>query len=265
MIFIYENSNGEKLNLLKKPYRAYEADVFDSSWEESTDGYERTIEIDIVDDKNNFASNMNRLYSIISVDSDNGKDGRLWVNDTYIRCHVTRSEKSNWKGLLMSSVLLTFTAKKLSWIKEDVSNFFPGGGGNFRLSSGEGLDYNYDFDYDFTEPDTGNAQITVDSSSPVDFSFVIYGMAYNPAISVNGYQYKILDTLEDGEYIILDSASKSILKYYADGTSENILNKRDTTQSIFAKIKPGINSIMWDGSFGFDLILYNARKEPLWT
>lgn len=263
MIFLYENSKGEKLNLLKKPYRAYEADVFDSSWEVSSDGYEKTIEIDVVDDKSNFSGNMNRLYDVFAVDSDNDKDGKLWINNTYLRCHVIRSEKSNWKGSLISTVLLTFIAKDLTWIKESVESFWAYGTKARRISD-EGFDFNYDFDHDYTAPEQGRNNITVSATCPVDFSAIIYGQAYYPEFAINGYRYKILDTLDDGEYIIIDSVSKSITKYTSDGKSENILNKRDTSQSIFAKINPGTNLVTWDGTFGFDIVFYIARKEPLW-
>ena len=37
MIVYYENMNGEKLNLLKAPFRTTETDWFDADWSESSD------------------------------------------------------------------------------------------------------------------------------------------------------------------------------------------------------------------------------------
>ena len=43
MIVYYENMNGEKLNLLKAPFRTTKTDWFDADWSESSDGYEKTV------------------------------------------------------------------------------------------------------------------------------------------------------------------------------------------------------------------------------
>ena len=47
MIVYYENMNGEKLNLLKAPFRTTKTDWFDADWSESSDGYEKTVTIDV--------------------------------------------------------------------------------------------------------------------------------------------------------------------------------------------------------------------------
>ena len=47
MVAYYINANGEKLDLMKAPYRVVEADWYDSDWEESSDGYEKTVKIDV--------------------------------------------------------------------------------------------------------------------------------------------------------------------------------------------------------------------------
>lgn len=41
----YKNSKGEVLWLTKAPFKTVESDWFDSSWEDSTDGYEKTVSI----------------------------------------------------------------------------------------------------------------------------------------------------------------------------------------------------------------------------
>ena len=43
----YKNSKGEVLWLTRAPFRTIDADWFDSTWEETEDGYEKTITIDV--------------------------------------------------------------------------------------------------------------------------------------------------------------------------------------------------------------------------
>lgn len=258
MILYYENSKGAKVNLLNHPYRAFKADVFDSSWNKSNDGYKKTIDIDVFG-KADLYENLNKLYSVLAVDADNDIDGKLWVNDTYIKCHVVESKKDKWKSGVVCTVSITFLAQSLSWIKEEVKAFYPYGG-----NSETGFDYNFDFPIDYSSPDQGNVEMNIDATAPMDFTMVVYGASINPFITVNGYPYSVYTTLEAGEYMIIDSKTQSITKVYLNGEKENIFNDRDTTQSIFKKIDSGNNVVRWDGTFGFDIILYNSRKEPIW-
>lgn len=64
MIVYYENMNGEKLNLLKAPFRTTKTDWFDADWSESSDGYEKTVTIDVFGKREEFQANMEQLYRI---------------------------------------------------------------------------------------------------------------------------------------------------------------------------------------------------------
>ena len=48
MIVYYENMNGEKLNLLKAPFRTTKTDWFNADWSESSEGYEKTVTVEII-------------------------------------------------------------------------------------------------------------------------------------------------------------------------------------------------------------------------
>ena len=94
----YENSLGEVLDLVKYPYLTAEADWFDSDWEESTGGYQRTVQVDVYGKGDEFEQNMERLYSILAVDAEEGTYGKMYVNDTFISCRIQSSTKDSWKG-----------------------------------------------------------------------------------------------------------------------------------------------------------------------
>lgn len=92
----YKNSKGEVLWLTRAPFRTVEADWFDSTWEETDSGYEKEITIDVFGKREEFTQNMENLYRVISVDSETGNYGRLYVNDTF--CHVRSTRLKNPVG-----------------------------------------------------------------------------------------------------------------------------------------------------------------------
>lgn len=93
----YKNSHGEILNLIKYPYLTAEADWFDSAWEESSEGYQRTVQVDVYGNGAEFAQNMEHLYSVIAVDAEEGTYGRLYVNDTFLRRGSSHPQKKTGK------------------------------------------------------------------------------------------------------------------------------------------------------------------------
>ena len=93
MIVYYENVNGEKLNLLKAPFRTTKTDWFDADWSESSDGYEKTVTIDVFGKREEFQANMEQLYRIIAVDAENDTYGKLYVNGAFKMQGVEVSER----------------------------------------------------------------------------------------------------------------------------------------------------------------------------
>lgn len=260
MIAYYVNSMGEKLDLMKSPYRTVDADWYDSDWEETSDGYEKTVNIDVFGKKSEFASNMERLYSIIAVDSENGVYGKLYVNGTYLRCNASRAKKSGWKGYVYSEVELVFKAPVLEWVQEVKKSFFP----QEDSVSLFGLDFDFDFDFDFAESKRGVEQWNVDHVTSSDFQLTIFGPCINPRILINGYPYEVTAVLEKQEYLIIDSANQTVTKYMANGTVANLFNERGFDYSVFERIPSGLLTFNWSGDFGFDLTLLTKRREARW-
>lgn len=260
MIAYYKNSKGEILDLMKAPFRTVEADWFDSDWTESSDGYEKTVNIDVFGKRAEFAQNMEYLYSIIAVDAEENTYGRLYVNDTFLRCRIQSSTKENWKGYVYSKVELTFIAPELSWVTEVTKEFFP----QSEVSGSNGLDYPYDHSFDFAEDDLGVATWDIDHVRSSEFQMIIYGPCTNPYVLINDHAYAVYTDLEAGEYLIIDSRSSTIYKYLSNGTMENLFNERGLADSVFEPIPSGLLRINWSGEFGFDLTLFLERREARW-
>ena len=256
----YVNSRGETLDFLKHPYYTAEADCFDSDWTESSAGYQRTMQVDVYGKDEQFAANMEHLYSIIAVDAEEGTYGRLYVNDTFLRCRIQASKKSNWKGYVYSEVGLTFTAPELAWVKEEKMTFHTQTEG----AATDGLDFPFDFPFDFADTRKGTATWEIDHVTASDFQMIIYGPCVNPRILIDDQVCEVFTTLESNEYMIIDSRDYTVYKYLANGTVQNLFDNRRLEQSIFEKIPSGLLRINWSGDFGFDLTLFLERREARW-
>lgn len=246
--------------MTKAPFHTVEADWFDSDWTESSEGYEKTVNIDVFGKRAEFAQNMERLYSVVAVDAEENTYGQLYVNDTFLRCRIQSSKKESWKGYVYSEVELTFIAPELSWVTEVTRQFFP----KFEVSGASGLDYPYDHPFDFAEDNLGVATWNIDHVRSSEFQMIMYGPCTNPHVLINNHAYAVYTDLEAGEYLIIDSRSSTIYKYLSNGTVENIFNERGLADSIFEPIPSGLLHINWSGEFGFDLTLFLERREARW-
>lgn len=256
----YENSHGEVLNLVKYPHLTAEADWFDSDWAESTGGYQRTVQVDVYGKGDEFEQNMEQLYSILAVDAEEGTYGKLYVNDTFLRCRIQSSTKDSWKGYVYAEVELTFIAPELSWVTEVTRQFSP----RSEASGPGGLDFPYDHPFDFADEDLGVATWEIDHVRSSEFQMIMYGPCTNPYVLINNHAYAVYTDLEDGEYLIIDSRSSTVYKYLSNGTVENLFHDRGLADSVFETIPSGLLRINWSGAFGFDLTLFLERREARW-
>ena len=260
MIVYYENMNGEKLNLLKAPFRTTNTDWFDADWSESSDGYEKTVTIDVFGKREEFQANMEQLYRIIAVDAENDTYGKLYVNGAYLRCKVLKSAKEGWKGYVYSEVEITFQTPELVWVVEATRQFFP----QLEETAASGIDFQYDYPFDFAGEKRGIAAWDVDHIIPSEYRMIIYGPCVNPKILINDYPYEFFVTLESREYLIIDSQRRTIRRYLTNGTVQNLFNQRAQKQTVFERIPSGLLNINWSGDYGFDLTLFLNRREPPW-
>ena len=103
------------------------------------------------------------------------------------------------------------------------------------------------------------------------FKMIIYGPCINPLIRIAGHIYELRTTLYDGEYAVIDSSTRyakdrKIVKVKADGTEENLFNSKNNESSNRGRMDSGRTQYcVWNGAFGFDIILFNERGTPRWT
>lgn len=253
--------------------RNYEWDKFDEY--NSTFFFKKKAEKNLpvqilVDTEAEAVKKKNMISEIFEKDIGASKQGKLYIGEYYLSCNIVKSQKKRY--LLSKKYLeldLTIFSPKWVWIKETLISFKRDGtvlsdtdNKVQKIRSVKNLDGFTDFNYDFTSEHIDKT-VNNFAVSGANFKIAIFGKVKNPQIKIQGHIYEIYDTLEEGEIIIIDSKNKTIIKYTEDGT-QNIFNKRRKDFYIFEKIKHGFNKISWDGSFGFDITIYEERSEPEW-
>lgn len=205
--------------------------------------------------------NLNRFFEAGERDIINETPGKLICGEHYIRSYILSSSTAPAEGALWTEKNVKFLCPYSFWIKEETKQFFK----QNEIQPEDGLDYPYDYEYDYTAQKAGTASWYIDHFAKSKFKMTIYGPCVNPRILINGYPYEVFDTLESGEYMVIDSRENTVLKYLTNGTIQNIYDLRAKKQSVFEKIPAGNLDIVWSGAFGFDITLFLERSEPRWN
>lgn len=131
------------------------------------------------------------------------------------------------------------------------------------------LDYPYDYPHDYAKrPPAANIESSVLVPSAVHL--VMFGPATNPYVIVGSNKYQVNVTVPSGGYVTIDGREKTIVTTLADGTQRNdfAYGVRGSGQGggdyVFEPVQAGVQSVTWDGTFGFDLGWYEEEGEPPW-
>lgn len=197
------------------------------------------------------------LHNDFENDMRKKKTGRIVWGNYYIDCFITQSQTNPFETWRYLQNTIHIYAPYPFWVQESQITLPVSG----EVVSGY-LDYPFDYLYDYTAPVIGEKIIKSDFPFDSEFRMVIYGLAVNPRITINGYLYALYTTIPQGAYVIIDSKTHSITQYNADGTQSNLFNFRNKTDSIFQKIPGGNLTIAWDASFGVDITIYQEKAEP---
>lgn len=197
---------------------------------------------------------VNDLHDDFEGDLRRAQTGRIIVDDQYIDCYITAVDARYKDGCTTDNIQIY--APYPFWRQEQVISLSP----SSEQTSGF-LDFPFDFPFDFTAPTSGRRVVHSDFPFESEYKMVIYGIAVNPRIVVNGYAYVLYATIPAGAYVVIDSRARTIMMYQ-NGTKTDLFNFRNKTNSIFKKIPAGNLDISWDASYGVDLTIYRERSEP---
>lgn len=269
----YENSDKtKKIDFSGGMYEIADTDIFRHEFQYVAENDKITqfkrgiqtynIEVNINNTKDDSWQKLyDEMNDIFYCDIISKKRGTLHINGSYIACYIYASEpKEIFEDWGFQTATLKVIADGTGWAEEESKQFLPG----TQSESSGGLDFPFDFPFDFSKSESGYEQWNVEHYAPSHFKMIIYGQCVNPVVTINGYPRKVFVTLEESEYLVIDSRDSTVMKYLANGTSENAYNSRQFQPSIFAKIPGGLLNIDWPGTFGMDITLYIERSEPKW-
>ena len=222
--------------------------------------YEMTVAVRGADKEDS----LNEITEITEYDIVNNKQGRLWWGDYYLDCNIISATTAPSEVFFGAERTLGILAPYPFWIREMTRQFYPEGSGGDK---GTFLDYPFDYPFDYSAPVAGAEIWETGHYAPSEFQMTIFGPCENPRVLINNYPYEIYDTLESGEYLIIDSRANpmpTVTKYRTNGTTVNLFDNRAKAQTVFNPIPGGNLTVNWNATFGFNLTLYAERSEPAW-
>lgn len=207
---------------------------------------------------------MDELYEVIAYDLAANAEGTLSIGEWQMTGAFTKSAKTNWwrqsEGV---SYTLTFRAQNPYWVRINAQSFY-------RVTApGSALDYPHDYPFDYGGSGQSGS-IIADTVYDCDFRMIIYGAATNPYVIIGNTRYQINTALASGDILIIDTAKCIVEKRTEAGIVSNEFSNtpdasRGSGEYIFELIKPGASYMSWDGTFGFDLTIYERRDERAWS
>lgn len=201
------------------------------------------------------------LYEIIDRDVRTLKQGKLYVGDYFVNCYVVGSSKAEYdNGVIISENLIILS--DWNW-RKDITRLF-GGSSAFQPTSQE-RDFPYDYRWDYVLGASQQRFVT-DAIAPFDFKIAFQGPVENPTLVVQNQIYRVYTTVEEGEYLTVDSVEKTIIKTKQNGDTVNEFNYRDRENYIFEKmpVRNGSSLVIWQEGKLVTVTAYLERSEPKW-
>lgn len=272
--FIYEDHHGRRFVGLDNKVFANYNDLRDYSWSYDTINNriarfyrgiaEKKIPLVVCGlTESRAISAMNLLHEYAETDIAAKLPGKIYVGDWYTIGYIVGSEKTDYLiTKRLCKLNLSYVSDDPAWYKEKTHVFAAGTEGAIGTDSGK--DYPYEFPFDYVASQTGRS-IVCDSIAGNEFRMRIYGTAVDPTITIGGHEYKVEGDIAPGESLLIDSITKTITLTKANGTKENWFDNRSRENYIFQQLPSGQSTVIWNGSFGFDLTVIEKRSEPKWT
>ncbi|WP_139652777.1 hypothetical protein [Raoultibacter phocaeensis] len=133
-----------------------------------------------------------------------------------------------------------------------------------------GLNFPFDFPFGFALSGTGSRFVENPGFEPAPIRLTVYGPAKSPVVIIGGNRYEVNAEVKEGGRLVIDGTVKTINVEDAYGRTENVFSKRCGNQRegsgsyVFQKVDPGHQSVTWDGSFAFEVIVFERGSESGW-
>lgn len=275
----YENSRGDILRLDEPPCITTASRLFDSSWKltrsqrplgeggsllaRKRPGDERTLTVQMTaGSAAGLSGAIARMADIFDYDVVNYTAGRLWVNDSYMRCWCSgRVKELSCDTVNRAEVTVTVCPEQPAWCTEKSYRIIPGG--TAADSGGHGYPYSYPYRYS-----SSRNSLSIENSrfSASPMLITLYGPAAEPRVYVGGVCIGVNTPLLSGERVVIDQQNKLITKIGTDGSSSNCFGDRIKNGQTFAFAPPGSTPVdVYNDTLGVDIVLIEQRSEPSWS
>lgn len=201
------------------------------------------------------------LIKLTDGDVTNGRVGTLFYGDYRLDCNLC---DVRLKDVNTTRFYATGTLKLISndiWrVQRDFSY-------EAINPNNKAKQYPVNYPYSYVKTNVGQL-LTNESYQPAYFRITIYGAVNNPSISIGNNTYTVYEYIGANESLAIsyrDESTRTIEKYLDGGGRVNCFNSREKNIQFFKKIAPGNNDVIWDGTFKFEVTLYEERGIPPWN
>lgn len=271
----YENSAGVVIDFASAVYKMHKAtDLLNYKWEYTSSEFinkiesfemkyaEKSVTVTIKGKtREEYTNALLQIGNAFERDVKTLTPGKLHIGEYYLKCYFISAEQSqfDWHRTKCEKTY-GLIAESGQWIRETEYNMSTM---TTEEVLTEYLEYPYDYPYDY---DSMAVVRKINNKSVVgaEFKMLIYGPCENPGIYIGNHLYQINTTLMTGEYILIDSEDRSVVKIKVDGEKVSCFNDRNRDYYIFKQIDPGVQTVICNGVFGIKITVLELRSEPEW-
>lgn len=204
------------------------------------------------------------LRHLADRDVANSTSGTLRVGDWFQRAYITACEPDTIFGDYHTADL-TAVLLDGAWSHARTISF-----ATVSEPDGAGLDLPYDLPYDLGAP---RPMSTIDAGSwgECPAKLEIHGPCESPSLRIGGNLYSVDCIVPTGGTLTIDGIAKTAIVTDGYGTATDVFKSamRGTGKGggsyAFQPVPAGQSAVEWDGTFAFDLTLYEQEGEPPWA
>lgn len=264
----YVTHNGFEINLLQNGIRTRNLDsLFQSFYDVvekngfishfKTKVHTMPIQVDFLTWKGvSWKERYDALVDAIDSDVRSKRYGTLYFDDYQLKCymHASKPTSINFKSIYVQCELSIVTDQK-AWFREEKRSFTLS-----SETSGHTKRYAYRYPFRY-QAKRGVQDFFNHFLHEASFKLYVYGPILNPSIKIGDVNYQVFTALAENDVLEINTMNKTIIK----NDKENLFNARNKEFNVFAPIPIGKNQLVWDGTFNFDLVLFEERSQPKWT
>lgn len=203
------------------------------------------------------------LRRLADRDVANSTPGTLRVGGWSRRAYIVRCEPDTiCRGY--HSAELTAVLLDGAWSRESTVSFVAA-----AKVEGGWLDLPCDLPYDLGAPRPSSyVEASVWGESPCRLT--VHGPCESPSVRIGGNLYSVDCTVPTEGILTVDGIAKTAVVTDGHGTETDVFAsaRRGTGKGggsyAFQPLPPGVSEVSWDGTFAFDLTVFEQEGEPPW-